>query len=291
MRSEGSAVAFLLIPGAFILHEPHTIPDRSGDRFRIVDHFFRAFTPPRQPLLLIDYDGTLAPFHVDRFQAEPWPGIRPVLQRIQNQKKTRMIVITGRPATEIAPLLSLADPVEVWGLHGFERLSADGHRELEQLPQPVRNRLDELKAALRRESFGGLLEEKPNAVVLHWRGAAPSKAKQIDQRTRALFEPAAQELALQLLPFEAGLELRAGRNKGAAVEMILSECADCAPVAYLGDDITDEAAFRALKGRGLSVLVRPELRETAADLWLKPPDELKEFLNRWSAAESAASNP
>lgn len=251
----------------------------------MLDQFFRAFSSARQPLLLIDYDGTLAPFHIDRFQAEPWPGIRPVLQHIQDQKKTRIIVITGRPPAEIAPLLGLAEPVEVWGLHGFERLNTDGRSELEQLPQPVRKRLDELKAALRRDSFGGLLEEKPNAVVLHWRGAAPGEAKQIEQRARALFEPAAQELALQLLPFEAGLELRAGRNKGAAVEMILSEYTGCAPVAYLGDDITDEAAFRALKGRGLSVLVRPEPRKTAADLWLRPPDELKVFLDQWSAAE------
>jgi trehalose 6-phosphate phosphatase len=176
-------------------------------------------------------------------------------------------------------------------LHGFERLHVDGRRELEQLPPRVSQKLDELKAALRRDTFGGLLEEKPNAVVMHWRGAAPSEAQQIAQRTRALFEPAAKELALQLLPFEAGLELRAGRNKGAAVELILSEYAECAPVAYLGDDFTDEAAFRALKGRGLSVLVRPELRETAADLWLKPPDELKDFLDRWSAAESALPQP
>jgi trehalose 6-phosphate phosphatase len=256
----------------------------------LVDRFFRAFTASRQPLLLIDYDGTLAPFHIDRFQAEPWPGIRPALQLIQNQKKTRIIVITGRPAAEIAPLLGLTGPVEVWGLHGFEHLSVDGRRELEELPGPVRQKLDQLITALRRDSFGGLLEEKPNAVVLHWRGAAPSEAKQIDRRARALFEPAAQELALQLLPFEAGLELRAGRNKGAAAEMILNECAKCAPVTYLGDDITDEAAFRALKGRGLSVLVRPELRETAADVWLKPPDELKQFLDRWSAACEAISD-
>ncbi len=237
--------------------------------------------------MLIDYDGTLAPFHIDRFQAVPWPGIRPALQLIQNRNGTRIVVVTGRPAAEIAPLLGLARPVEVWGLHGFERLRTGGRRELGELSQPVRGKLDEIVAALRRDSFGALLEEKPNAVVLHWRGAAPGKAKQIEQRARALFQPAAQALALQLLPFESGLELRAGRDKGAAVKIILREYAECAPVAYLGDDLTDEAAFRALKGRGLSVLVRPEQRETAADLWLKPPDELADFLSRWSAAESA----
>ncbi len=260
---------------------------------KAIDCFFRSFAPSRRRLLLIDYDGTLAPFHIDRFRAVPWPGIRPALQLIQNRNSTRIVVVTGRPAAEIAPLLGLAEPVEVWGLHGFERLHPDGRRELQDLPRPVRRKLDQLAAALRRDSFGALLEEKPNSVVLHWRGAAPGEAKQIEQRARALFQPAAQALALELLPFEAGLELRAGRDKGAAVKIILSEYAECAPVACLGDDITDEAAFRALQGRGLSVLVRPELRETAADLWLRPPDELVDFLSRWSAAESEAvrSNP
>jgi trehalose-6-phosphatase len=89
---------------------------------------------------------------------------------------------------------------------------------------------------------------------------------------------------LALLEFEAGLELRVGRNKGGAVEAILAEAGVSGPVAYLGDDLSDEAAFRAMKGRGLSVLVRREWRETAAEVWLRPPGELKEFLWRWVKA-------
>ena len=89
---------------------------------------------------------------------------------------------------------------------------------------------------------------------------------------------------LALLDFEAGLELRVGRNKGEAVEAILAEAGQGGPVAYLGDDLSDEAAFRAVKGRGLSVLARREQRETAADLWLRPPAELKDFLGRWLRA-------
>jgi trehalose-6-phosphatase len=75
-----------------------------------------------------------------------------------------------------------------------------------------------------------------------------------------------------------------GRNKGGAVEAILAEAGTGGPVAYLGDDLGDEAAFRAVKRvgpRGLSVLVRREWRETAAEVWLRPPGELKGFLERW----------
>jgi trehalose-phosphatase len=61
----------------------------------------------------------------------------------------------------------------------------------------------------------------------------------------------------------------------------LSEVSEDSVAAYLGDDVTDEDAFRAIKGRGLSVLVRPEHRETEADVWIRPPDELLEFIGRW----------
>jgi trehalose-6-phosphatase len=55
-------------------------------------------------------------------------------------------------------------------------------------------------------------------------------------------------------------------------------------VAYLGDDSTDESAFQAMQGRGLTILVRPIWRETAAQLWLQPPDELRDFLGLWLKA-------
>jgi trehalose-6-phosphatase len=106
----------------------------------------------------------------------------------------------------------------------------------------------------------------------------------IEQRTRALLEPLAQMEGLALLEFEAGLELRVGRNKGGAVEAILAETDADAPAAYLGDDLSDETAFRAMKGRGLSALVRREWRETAAEIWLRPPVEVKVFLEKWAEA-------
>jgi len=251
--------------------------------------FFCAFVGAPNPLLLLDYDGTLAPFRVDRFQARPWVGVRELLTRIQKQGRTRMVVITGRPAGEIAPLLGLDPPLEVWGLHGAERLFADGRRELEQIPAEARAKLDDLRERLRQYSLGGLVEDKANGVVMHWRGVTPKKVREIERRTREMFGALAQMDGLGLLEFEAGLELRAGRDKGGAVEAIVEESGVCGPVAFLGDDITDEVAFRAVNAAGgahLSVLVRREPRETEADVWLRPPGELLEFLERWNSASS-----
>jgi trehalose 6-phosphate phosphatase len=250
-----------------------------------LDEFFSGFTAAASPLLLLDYDGTLAPFRVDRFKARPWSGVGKLLAGIQKEGRTRTVVVTGRPAKEIYPLLGMQPAPEVWGLHGAERLHADGRHEFEPPSPETRAKLDALTDELRHEAPGGMLEEKTNAVAMHWRGVAPSKAREIERRTRTRFEPLARMNGLAVLEFEAGLELRAGRDKGEAVKTLLEEAADGPhPVAYLGDDMTDESAFRAIKGHGLGVLVRRQHRATAADLWLRPPEELRGFLRRWLRA-------
>ena len=258
-----------------------------------LDEFFHTFLNGGTPLLLLDYDGTLAPFRVDRFKARPWTGVREAIARIQRQGRTRIVVISGRPAKEIGPLLRgnppvVEAPVEVWGLHGAERLHADGKRELEQAPPETQRKLDELREHLRHNNLGGQFEDKPNAAVMHWRGASPRTAKFIELRTRELFEPLAHLEGLTLLEFEGGLELRIGRDKGGALNTLVSETEPGTPIAFVGDDMTDETGFRALNqtqgGPHLSVLMRPERRETAADIWLRPPSELRGFLKRWYRA-------
>jgi trehalose 6-phosphate phosphatase len=262
-----------------------------------LEEFFRTFAGAHSALLLLDYDGTLAPFRLDRFKARPYAGVRELIERIVDparKLRTKVAMITGRPAGEIAPLLGLKSPVEVWGLHGAERLGPDGRRELQQASPELQTRLNEMRNQLKRDSFGGLLEEKPNAVVMHWRGVAPQKARQIERKTRALFEPLAHLEGMSLLAFESGLELRAGRNKGGAVHALMAE-AGCdrgskCPVAFLGDDFTDEEGFCAVKkahGPHISILVRRQWRKTAADVWLKPPEELRWFLRQWIAAAKA----
>ncbi len=258
----------------------------TGETKRKLDEFFAAFARAAKPLLMLDYDGTLAPFRVDRFKAQPWAGVRDLLARIQSQSRTRIVVITGRPAAEIPALLCIEPMPEIWGLHGAERLHINGRRELKQAPPKTLAKLNELQSHLRHDALGGLFEKKANAAVMHWRGMPAKKAREIEKRTRELFEPLAKFYGLTLLPFEAGLELRAGPEKGDAVRALMGEVNNGKPqpAAFLGDDLTDESAFRAIKGHGLSVLVRRQRRDSAADVWLRPPDELKVFLKKWLQA-------
>lgn len=249
--------------------------------------FFRAVAASERALLLLDYDGTLSGFRVDRFQSRPWAGVRELLNAIQAAGRTRIAVITGRPPEEIAPMLALEKPIEVWGLHGAERLYPDGRRELDTAKGAAGRKLNVVRAQLKKDALGGLYEDKANAAVMHWRGFSRNKAREIERRARELFAPLAKLEGLRLLEFECGVELRAGRDKGGAVEVILAEEEAKTPVAYLGDDLSDETAFRAVnhaRRARLSVLVRREQRPSAAKIWLRPPVEVRAFLQRWIEA-------
>jgi trehalose-phosphatase len=132
--------------------------------------------------------------------------------------------------------------------------------------------------------LGLRLEEKWNAIAVHWRGKSEHSAKMARERMSNVFSPFAEEAGMKLLQFDGGVELRAGRDKGGAVQLLLTEMQPDAPVAFMGDDVTDEDAFRVLAGRGLSILARRDWRPSVAQLWLRPPTQLRTFLMAWLRA-------
>lgn len=251
-----------------------------------VEEFFARVARAPVRVLILDYDGTLAPFQVRPERAVPYPGVEEVLDDIMAAERSRVIIVTGRPADNLVPLLNLRRRPELWGAHGWERLLPDGRSARIQPDDIVRKRLDEGERRARKfASAGARVEAKPASVALHWRGASALTAARIREALTQLWEPLAAEGDVELLPFDGGVELRArGCNKQHAVKAVLSESPGEAAVAYLGDDLTDEDAFEAVKPHGLAVLVRPEFRETAADVWIRPPRELIAFLKRWRTA-------
>jgi trehalose-phosphatase len=246
--------------------------------------FFERVAKAPTRLLMLDYDGTLAPFHVQPERAVPYPEVAHVLNEIVECGGTRVVIVSGRPADEVPPLLGLAERPEIWGSHGWERLLPDGRRVLEQPGADAQRALGAAAAAVDPLlASGARVERKLASVALHWRGLPASASDELRRRATDSWEKIAVDGALEMLPFDGGLELRTvGCNKQYAVKAVLSETAQESAIAYLGDDITDEDAFRAVKTRGLGVLVRPEFRETEADLWITPPEELVEFMRHWS---------
>jgi trehalose 6-phosphate phosphatase len=267
----------MMMTGARALHlaEPHT-----G-----LQQFIEEVAESRHSALLLDYDGTLAPFTVDRREALPYSGVVPVVQQIMACGRTRVVIVTGRSAREILPLLGLHPTPEIWGAHGLQRLRPDGVCETLHLDEEASGALDDADRWLKGKGLGSLAEHKPGSIAVHWRGLPDEKAAEVRDQVLLGWFPIAQDSLMSILEFDGGVEIRTpGLDKGDAVRAIAKEMDQQSPIAYLGDDATDESAFNALGTRGLSVLVRPEWRKTSAQLWLRPPGQLLDFLTRWRDA-------
>ncbi len=77
--------------------------------------------------LLLDYDGTLAPFHVKRDQAFPYPGVALLLQEIVRDSRTRVVVVTGRDVNDLMPLLNIHPRPEDLGKPRTSATSSQWH--------------------------------------------------------------------------------------------------------------------------------------------------------------------
>jgi trehalose-phosphatase len=247
-----------------------------------VEPLLRAVAREPRSLLMLDYDGTIAPFRKNRNEAFPYPGFSHLLQEIVRWGKTRVVIISGRDASEVVPLLEIEPHPEIWGLHGLQRLQTDGSVELSRLGAGTIEALGAAENWLLSQCLQHAAEFKTGSVAVHWRGLDANEAEAVRARVLLGWEPIAKYTRLRLMEFDGGIEIRAQEaDKGAAVRTIMDEMHARIPAAYLGDDTTDEHAFQAMNGRGLSVLVRPHYRATAAQLWLKPPDEVLDLLSRW----------
>jgi trehalose-phosphatase len=236
-----------------------------------------------QRVLLLDYDGTLAPFNQKRDQAFPYPGVREILEKIQQSEKTRLIIVSGRNIKDVIPLLGLKQLPEIWGGHGFEHLLPDSSVQKKKISATCSHNLQKAFRWAKEHGHENNCEQKTSSLAFHWRGLNEETKEQLEQKVSKAWEPFIMEQDLEIQPFDGGLELRCtGMHKGDAIKKILNECSRDAVIAYLGDDLTDEDAFKELKDKGLSVLVRKTYRETVADCWLKPPNELLDFLHNWN---------
>ena len=254
-----------------------------------IDNFMQWVAQAPLSALLLDYDGTLAPFSVDRRQALPYEGVVTLLQEIIDTGHTRVVMITGRDAREIGPLLGLSSTLEVWGSHGLQRLRSDGTCEMPDVPPKVAQVLEEAAGWLEYQGLQSMAETKPGSIAVHWRGLSETERTELCGRIATGWFPIAARGSLKLLEFDGGVEMRMpDLDKGDAVRTVAEEVGPDVPIAYLGDDATDEQAFRALRDRGLTVLVRPKQRKSAAQVWLRPPEELREFLLRWREATRTA---
>lgn len=260
------------------------------------DVFVQKLSQARESVLLLDYDGTLAPLRAESDQALPYPGAAEALIRITARGNTRVVILTGRRAAEVARFLVRCRQLDIWGCSGWERLRPDGKRQ-EMLAEPrAREGMAIAYRMLVALAYGSLrntldlerqVESGPRGLTLHWRGCPTEVIAKLRASVSEQWFGLANDAGLQLCNVDKGLELRfPGHSKADAVRSIIAEVREEDALAYLGNGPNDEEAFRVLKGRGLTALVRPELYPTAADLWLKPPQGLLDFLWLWDELRS-----
>jgi trehalose-phosphatase len=236
----------------------------------------------QEKVLMLDYDGTLAPFTTKRETAFPYPGIKNTLEKISRTKKTKIIIISGRKANEIVNLLDMEQQPEIWGSHGLENLTHDGVYQAVPMDKTIEKLLEVTYLELKKCTPEEQLEKKYGSIAIHWRGMQEFEANQFHTCIQEKLYQALLSNQFHIYNFDGGMELRYKEaNKGNVVKKILSEASTETMFSYLGDDYTDEDAFKLLGARGLSVLVREKLRSTYAHVWIKPPEELLNFLELW----------
>ena len=242
--------------------------------------FYHRRNEASQKVLLLDYDGTLAPFHKEPNKAEPYPGIRHLLNKIMHVPDIRLVIISGRWTKDLIPLLQLEKQPEIWGSHGLERLKTDGSYEIDSIDE---KHLDGLVAAdegIEELGLTSRCEKKPGSLAIHWRGLDQEMVNEIRNQVEPRWSTLAQAWQLRVQKFDGGLELRVpGRNKGDAVGIILAEMHQDAVCAYLGDDLTDENAFRYMPKRGVTVFVGPK-KESGAKYRVPTTKQVYDFLRK-----------
>lgn len=197
--------------------------------------------------LFLDLDGTLIEIAPTPDAVRPARRLPQLLEHLSRRLGSALAIVSGRPISEIDRLLS-PRVLPAAGLHGLERRSANGAHH----PPPALPRLRELRTGLQdfaADHPGLLLEDKGAALALHYR-ARPELRAPAAAAVEAVLGCAREGLAVQR--GKAVIEIRPdGADKGMAVEAFMSEppFAGRRPV-FAGDDLTDEAAFRAVRARG-----------------------------------------
>jgi trehalose-phosphatase len=247
---------------------------------RVPPGLWKALERAPRRLLILDYDGTLAPFREDRGRATMLPGIRPLLRRMIAGREP-VAIVSGRPMASLGRLVG-ALPVTLFAEHGWERRAAHGGVHRFRLSARAAIAIARAAARAGERGLGPYLEIKRTSVVLHTRALPAHRARALERTAVALWSPIAAAGVVRLGPMSGGVELRASaRDKGSAVRSLLRLHPDARLVVMVGDDRTDEDAFAALPRGGYGLRVGSVRRRTRAHGRLASPGEVREFLAEW----------
>lgn len=223
--------------------------------------------------LFLDLDGTLAPIAPRPQDVGPDARVTRLIERLAAGLQGRLAVLSGRTLADVDRILEQRVQA-VASVHGLIRRNAAGEL-LAPDPHP-----DLADAAAAFRTFAGrdpglIVEDKGHSVALHYR-LAPA----LSGEALALAQQLAGRTGLTLQPGHMVVELRTpGPSKGDSLRTFMSAppFAGTLPV-FVGDDLTDEPAFRAAAALGgFGVLVGP-MRPTAARFRMEAVSDVLDWL-------------
>jgi trehalose 6-phosphate phosphatase len=236
-------------------------------------------------LCCLDFDGTLAPIADDPAVPELTEANRAALSSLAATDRVDVAVVSGRSLADVRTRVDVPG-VDYAGNHGLE-LDIDGEESTHPLAAArlptVRRVRDELAPRL-APLTGCTLEDKRLTLTVHTRGASQADATLARKRTRTVVDAVAGD-DLHVSSGKRVLELRPAfpSGKDLAVRLLEEHAGDDTLVVAVGDDTTDEAAFRAVAPDGVSVHVG-DGADTAADYRVDGPAGVANVL-RWLEAE------
>lgn len=231
-----------------------------------------------RPAIFLDYDGTLTPIVSHPEKASLSDSMRQAVQALATHAS--VAILSGRDLDDVRQRVNIGAIVYA-GSHGFDIAGPRGLRK--EMATEFLPRLDMVEKELGKQLAGiagAHVERKRFSIAVHYRNVNESDVAKVE---RAVNEVAERHRELRKMDGKKVYELLPDIDwdKGKAVQWLLEtpglERAKVRAI-YIGDDRTDEDAFRALGQCGVGILVSEQPRSTAARYALKNPAEVERFL-------------
>jgi alpha,alpha-trehalase len=244
----------------------------------------------KRVFLFLDYDGTLTPIVERPEQAHLHEEVRRILERAT--RGCTVAIISGRDLDDVRDRVQIAG-IYYAGSHGFDIAGPRGLR-LQRPKGRILPVLDEAERDLGRALDtipGARVERKRFSIAAHYRSAAAGDVGRVQE---AVHRVADAHPDLRTAEGKKVLELQPAIDwdKGKAVLWLIDVLGLDDPQVlplYIGDDTTDEDAFRALAEAGITIRVGRGARDTQAQYVLADTGEVKGFLERWVALLDGAN--
>ena len=234
--------------------------------------------------LFLDLDGTLFDFALRPGDVVVAPGLRQSLARLSSRLHGALALVSGRPLTEIDALIGSGHAAA--GVHGAQLRHADGSIECAAITPSDLDSVRALTATIAARTPGVIIEDKSDAIALHYRGA-PHAQDALERSALALLAVAGSGFALQ--HGNHVIEIKpADCDKGIAVGQLMQRVPFAGRTPWMiGDDLTDEHAFERVNVLGgISVIVGSR-RPTAAQYAFRAPDSARRWLEREAAIDDS----